>query len=414
MAAEKTYGASVDAPSYGFPLAKTASRGRSCTEAVSRALFLERNIAAAKRTAVTYAVDVDAGSSQHARMFEPDNGFRARKSARGFLALARLSWFALAAIGCSSDSQLHPDHGFALHTQADHPLLGKIFAAKSARLVSVDQLNAALDQAAFAIMGETHDNPDHHALQAKLLDRFLASHAKAHVAFEMLDEDQASALVRPFSNADQIGARVNWQRSGWPSFELYRPIFESALRGHAQLLAAHPSRAHVLASMQGIPEDQARRLHLAPALPAQVQAAQREETQTGHCGHAPNELVAAMQNAQNYKDAFMARAITQAGAPSVLIAGRGHARKDRGVPLFAARFGGAMLSIAFIEVEAEHLEASDYDVAAYDFSVFTPRVDSADPCEKFRKQLQELETQPNGRTRSPSTVSTAPEASAAQ
>jgi uncharacterized iron-regulated protein len=98
-----------------------------------------------------------------------------------------------------------------------------------------------------------------------------------------------------------------------------------------------------------------------------------------------------MQSAQSYTDAFMARALLQAGPPALLITGRGHVRKDRGVPLFLQRGGAsAVLSVAFVEVIDDKTRPNDYDVSAFDFVVFTPRETDEDPCEQFKRQLESM------------------------
>jgi uncharacterized iron-regulated protein len=87
----------------------------------------------------------------------------------------------------------------------------------------------------------------------------------------------------------------------------------------------------------------------------------------------------------------MARALIQSGSPALLVAGRGHARNDRGVPLFWQRAGQhATLSVAFVDVSDAALEPSQYDLAAFDFVVFTPRVSDEDACERFRRELEKM------------------------
>jgi uncharacterized iron-regulated protein len=68
---------------------------------------------------------------------------------------------------------------------------------------------------------------------------------------------------------------------------------------------------------------------------------------------------------------------------SVLIAGGGHARRDRGVPLYLV--DGELISIAFLEVQAGKAPPQDYfdgfaSPASYDYVWFTPRAARDDPC----------------------------------
>lgn len=299
----------------------------------------------------------------------------------------------LAAVSCGAPAQLVPTTGYELQLGRQHPLVGRVYAPAAGAFSTPAQLTAALQQAHYAVLGETHDNPDHHRLQAQLLAQFLDEHAHAQVAFEMLDEDDATALAgQALRSPDDVAALVHWDESSWPAFRMYRPIFETALAHHLQLVAAHPSGEHVRASMQGLPDDEARALQLDRPLPEQQVAAQRDEIRESHCGHANDAMLTAMQRAQVYKDAFMARALVRAGPDAVLIAGRGHARNDRAVPYFLRRLGAErVVSVGFVDVADGRVSPTDYDVAAFDFVVFTPRVSDEDPCEAFRKQLEQMQ-----------------------
>jgi len=308
---------------------------------------------------------------------------------RGLLALSLV-----AAISCTaSNSQLVPNKGFGSQLGGQHVLLGQVYRGPAR--VTREALFSALEHARYVVLGETHDNRDHHQRQAQLVQQFLAAQPGAAVAFEMLDEDDASALSA--QTASELEQRVEWANSGWPDFALYRPVFDAAFSVQARVVAAHPSAEHVRASMRGVAEAEARELHLDQPLPeAQIQA-QHDEIRESHCGHAPDQMLTAMQRAQVYKDAFMARAMAQTQVPTVLIAGRGHARNDRAVPYFLKRAGsGATLSIAFIEVVDSREDPSTYDTEAFDYVIFTPRASNEDPCEKFRKQLEQMRQHPSG------------------
>jgi uncharacterized iron-regulated protein len=299
----------------------------------------------------------------------------------------------LAAIGCGGPAVLMPVHGFVQPLGRNHPLVGRIYDVAQQRFVTPLAVETALARASLVVVGETHDNRDHHALEAQLLHEFGAAHPGARVGFEMLDADQAVALVRPPApaNANELAERVGWASSGWPDFALYRPVFEAAFADRLPIVAAHPNGASVRASLQAVAPEEASALHLDQPLPAAQQAAQQAEIREAHCGHAPAAMVTAMQRAQSYKDAFMAHSILRAGLPALLVSGRGHARKDRGVPVFWQRGGRASLSVALVDVADSVLAPLDYDVGAFDLVVFTPRVSDEDPCQRFREQLERMQ-----------------------
>ena len=78
----------------------------------------------------------------------------------------------------------------------DHALVGRIWDVGAARFVGAEGLYAGVRAATFVVLGENHDNPDHHVLQARVLAALVASGRAPAVAFEMLDTAQQPALDR--------------------------------------------------------------------------------------------------------------------------------------------------------------------------------------------------------------------------
>src|SRR6056297_2182778 len=74
------------------------------------------------------------------------------------------------------------------------------------------------------VLGEVHDNPEHHLWQADSL-RSLAPSA---VVFEMLTPEQAGRITPELrADLDALGDAIGWDESGWPDFALYQPVFEA-------------------------------------------------------------------------------------------------------------------------------------------------------------------------------------------
>ncbi|MEZ4236632.1 MAG: ChaN family lipoprotein [Myxococcota bacterium] len=271
---------------------------------------------------------------------------------------------------------------WATSVLADHPLVGRIWDVAGGRFVDVDAMVADLRSADHVLLGEKHDNPDHHRLQA-LLVRELAPPA---VGFEMLDVGDPIADA---TTADALAEASDWANSGWPPFDFYRPIFDAAYGGGAKVIAAHPTREEVDVAMQqgasALPAEATAGLPDRP-LPAEALASLSEEIVESHCGHAPDEVVQMMIRGQELKDAWMARALQQAGEHSVLVAGGGHTRVDRGVPFY---LDGKTETVQMVEVSRDEPDPASYDEPAT-YVWFTPRVDEDDPCEKFRQQLEAM------------------------
>jgi uncharacterized iron-regulated protein len=253
------------------------------------------------------------------------------------------------------------------------------------------ELRARLGTATHVLLGELHDNPYHHLAQAELLRLSLGTGARA-VFMEMLEPQQegkaqtylASAYtggaLAPDAIAAGFGAAVEWQK-GWPPFTEYQPILDAVTLNRLQVYAANLPKAEVKAIALGTRD---------VSLPAMSQAqsvALLSEIAEGHCGMLPEEHLAPMAKAQRARDLAMAEAMLRAARPTALIAGRGHTRKDRGVPfvLQSLRPGVHSFSIAMVEEgQAQNLAdlSAQFDAIGVTKAPSTPR---KDPCAVFHR-----------------------------
>jgi uncharacterized iron-regulated protein len=281
--------------------------------------------------------------------------------------------------------------------------VGRIWDTRQGRWLEEPALLEALSQARFVLLGERHDNPDHHQLQARLVRRLTASGRAPVLAFEMLDVSQQptidAALARAPGDPDALAQAVAWEKSGWPDWSLYRPIFVEGTQRGLRILGANLPRAQTRELVMrgaGAMDPQTRdRLGLDTPLPEDVTRAMRAEMHESHCGHMPESMMDPMVLAQRARDASMADSLlahaSEQGA--ILITGAGHARTDRGVPAHLARRAPDLpvRSVAFVEVSPEAREPKDYATAdspgtlPYDYVWFTPAAQREDPCAAFQK-----------------------------
>jgi uncharacterized iron-regulated protein len=283
--------------------------------------------------------------------------------------------------------------------EREHPLAGKIWEVRAQRFVDSAAVTQRMAGARYVLLGEKHDNPDHHEIQAALLRAMLATGRRPAVAFEMLTADQAPALARQLAAAPRdaagVAEAVNWKRSGWPDFALYQPIVEAALDAGAPLVAANIGNATIRSVARGepnaVPADLTSRYALDRPLAPEAQARLTAEIRDAHCGHLPAARVDSMVLAQRARDATLADSLLGADADGgVLIAGVGHVRRDHGVPIYlAARAPGTtVVVVAPVEVREDATKPEDYvsqfdGALPFDFVWFTPRMDYQDPCAGF-------------------------------
>lgn len=287
----------------------------------------------------------------------------------------------------------------------DHPLVGRIWDTAARRFVAEGELVARAADSRLLLLGERHDNADHHQLQAYLLDQLQARGKKPALVFEMLDASDQPAIDRVQAEAapspDALAAAVDWAQSGWPPFALYRPLFAIALRARWPIVAAGLPRGEAMKLARdpaALDPALAQRFGLGEPLVKAVHEALRAEMRDAHCGLMPEAMLDAMVLIQRARDAQFAQRMHDAAARAggaVLITGNGHARSDRGVPAAIARgFGERTLSIAIEEVhDGQHAPAAYGDSGGaaqppFDYVWFTPRNSDADPCEELRERHQ--------------------------
>jgi uncharacterized iron-regulated protein len=300
----------------------------------------------------------------------------------------------------------------------DHPLAGRVYDVATRAEIAEPALVDALSGARFVLLGESHENADHHLLQARIVAALAARDAAPAVAFEMLRADQQEALdaavARDGATAEDVRAATKWDESGWPDFAIYAPIFEAALAAGLPLVAADlaPGDRNVLASDGPLPPALAARLGLEEPLPDVLLRPLERDLATGHCGMLPESAIPRLVQVQRGRDAALAQALAEApgpadeaaepepGAPAretgvraVLVAGAEHVRRDRGAPRALARIapGADVATLAFLEVDpaapdlAADLAARYAGDAVFDYVWYTPKASDEDPCERMRK-----------------------------
>jgi len=258
--------------------------------------------------------------------------------------------------------------------------VGAIRDLRTGQSLSPGQLVERLAQAPRVIVGEQHDNPDHHALQLWLL-RALATHRpQGSLLLEMLTPDQqprVDAVRRQASTGawpDDLERALAWQ-SGW-DWVLYGPIVRFALEQPYPLLAANLQASEI------------RRIYAqAPTLSGSYSnsaAVKRElltDIRESHCGLLPDSQMPAMLAVQQQRDRRMAEGMLAAPAPTLLFAGAFHARKDVGVPLhlidLGAPDGAVVLMLAQKGVEIAPQSA--------DYVWYSAPMPAQDYCAQLRK-----------------------------
>ncbi|MCB1672240.1 MAG: ChaN family lipoprotein [Gammaproteobacteria bacterium] len=278
----------------------------------------------------------------------------------------------------------------------DHPLSGRIWRSEDQQFLSEPQLMQELGTASYLLIGEKHDNPDHHSLELVLLRQLLAAGRVASVAFEMLDTSNVPGLEKiqqdGFGSLTELRDGLQWDQEGW-DWDFYGPLIAASLEAGVPVAAANIDRAEV---------SQVYAEPLAPAIAGVLDqtAIERmnEEIDASHCNMLPPSQFPAMVRVQQSRDHRMASSLvatTPGDRLNVLVAGNYHVRRDLGVPrylqaLLPDREPGAILTVALLEVDPDSTDPADYlqaysDLLPYDYVWFTPAISNEDYCAGFSR-----------------------------
>ena len=301
-----------------------------------------------------------------------------------------------------------------------HPLCGQIHIAEPGRLKESaktcdakgwlsmrEDIRATVVSRGAVLFGEVHDNPLHHDLRSRLgMSNF------ASVVMEQMTVEKSAALDAFWretaknyqdGNLDKLKAAVDWQNGCWSKYN-YDPLFLAILKSGQPIFAGDAPvetvKALAKSGESGVTAEDKTRLALDKPLGEKPDAAALSEIEMAHCNAMPKEALGGMAFAQRYRDATLAdgviTAISKRGS-TLLIAGNGHVRKDRGVAWYLGQRKPDIktLSIQLIEVEEGKTEAGSYvpldpdGKPAADYVIFTPRAERADPCEAMKAKKPE-------------------------
>lgn len=257
---------------------------------------------------------------------------------------------------------------------------GGIVDLRTAQALTPTELVARLAREQRVIVGEQHDNADHHALQLWLLRSMAQVRPQGSLLLEMLNPDQQPRVdevqraVAGQRLPDNLPDALAWQ-AGW-DWSLYGPLVSFALRQPYPLLAANLDRQELRAVYAKAPVlvgERSKARSVTEALAAQIR--------DSHCGQLPESQVPAMLAVQQQRDRRMAERLLAAPAPALLLAGAFHGRRDLGVPLHLVDLDRKQEVAVLILAEQGHQVAA----TSADYVWYTPPQPAKDYCAQLRR-----------------------------
>jgi uncharacterized iron-regulated protein len=265
------------------------------------------------------------------------------------------------------------------HVVAPPPISGQIRDLRSGEELTAQQLVKRLAGPERLIIGEQHDNADHHTAQLWLLQSLGEQRPQGSLLLEMLTPDQqpkVDAVRQAMSPSANLSEALTWQ-DGW-DWNLYGPIVRFALSQPYPLLAANLENSEIRTFYRNPPV-----LSGARSNAASVKSTLLAQISESHCGLLPAAQMPAMLAVQQQRDRRMAERMLAAPTPSILLAGAWHARKDVGVPLHVVDLGATQAPTVLMLAE----QGAAVTAAMADYVWYTAPTPKQDYCEQMREQF---------------------------
>ncbi|NLO54967.1 MAG: iron(III) ABC transporter [Gammaproteobacteria bacterium] len=304
-----------------------------------------------------------------------------------------MRWFVCALIillsGCQAVSMPQRDHAATKSATEDalpewqsprareHPRVGHILDLRTGARVTLPQLLAELADAPLVLLGEKHDNPDHHALQLWLIQALDARRAQGSVVLEMLTVNQQERVnhlqkqVRAGRVPTDLPAALDWH-TGW-DWQQYGDLVSYLVPQSYPLLAGNLNRDALMEIYRNPPK-----LSGIASTGEDVRLRLSAQIRESHCHTLAEAQLPAMLAVQQQRDRSMATVMLAAPRPTLLIAGAYHVRYDLGIPLHIQDLHreGASQQRVLIFAEADQA----IDTSSADFVWYTPAVEEQDYC----------------------------------
>jgi uncharacterized iron-regulated protein len=281
---------------------------------------------------------------------------------------------------CQTLAPLPPIPAWQSPQGREHADLGLIRDLRSGASLTPAQLVEQLAAAPRVLVGEQHDNPDHHRLQLWLLQALATQRPQGSLLLEMLNPDQQDKVVAAHAATlngqapADLPTALAWQKN-W-DWALYGPIVRYALAQPYPLQAANLNRSEIMQIYAARPALQGQL-----STTALVRETLLADIRESHCDLLPEDQLPAMLAVQQYRDRRMAERLQAAPTPALLLAGGFHAKRDLGVPLHLADLGidAGTLVLQLAEV------GKPVSTASADFVWYSTALPEKDHCATLRR-----------------------------
>jgi uncharacterized iron-regulated protein len=136
----------------------------------------------------------------------------------------------IAFTGCSS-MRPRPSPFVRIEGSSENFREGQIIDAKSAAVISFNDLIRRLASKDLVFIGEVHDNPEHHLIQVQILRTLMAKHGAWDVAAEFFEKNQQPFIDKYLGGSiveKEFLDLIEWRKKWSFDYSLYRPLILEA------------------------------------------------------------------------------------------------------------------------------------------------------------------------------------------
>ncbi|GGO75631.1 hypothetical protein GCM10011348_00880 [Marinobacterium nitratireducens] len=258
---------------------------------------------------------------------------------------------------------------------------GEILDLQRGETLSPNDLYERLQRQQLILIGEQHDNPEHHAVESLLLEALVTP--GSHAVLEMLTPNLPLADLGVTTSKDELEAALRDGTRGW-NWDSYGHIYYQILQQGGKLVSGNLSGEEIQAIYRGeddnLPQGE---LDSRAAIDDEVRRRTAEVIGEQHCNDIPAERLERMVEIQLARDARMANRLESYRGPkqAVLLSGSYHARKDTGVPMHLKDGASAVLLLVPVENDGKVAGAQEVlSPAVADYIWFTSATEAKDYC----------------------------------
>jgi uncharacterized iron-regulated protein len=228
-----------------------------------------------------------------------------------------------------------------------------VVARQGAALTSYTDYLDALEAADIVFVGEKHDEPAHHQVQAEALIELALRGRPLTIGLEMASPEDQPTLDAFLSGAMSDADFAAWWERNWGfSYALYRPVFDAARAMGFPVVGLNAPRAlvrevarHGLAGLSA-----ADRAKLPASVAESVDARYQAFVESSLDGHGPMSAeqrgrMREVQAVWNETMGARAAALAASGRAVLVLAGQGHMLYGAGIPESAARRGAGRMAV---------------------------------------------------------------------